>query len=99
MTKKGKIKRGKKIKNYLWMFRKKMGSPSKEMAYLMGHKTSSLISCWENGRKLPSLNNAFKLSIILRTPVEFLFEDHYLELRKDIRAKEEEIKGIDSSNE
>ena len=74
--------------NYLKFYRKKIGYSQKEVACLMGHKTTTHVSNYERGKKLPDLNNLLKLEIILRTPVAFLFRDQYLQLRRELRAKE-----------
>ncbi|MGA2434701.1 MAG: helix-turn-helix transcriptional regulator [Bryobacteraceae bacterium] len=59
------------------------------VAGLLGHHDSSTLSDYERGERLPSLVNAFRLGIVLRTPVEFLFPQLYDSLRDHIRAKEE----------
>ena len=61
------------------------------VARLLGHKDNSTLSDYERGERLPSLVNAFRLGIILRVPVEFLFPELYDRLREDIRAEEEHL--------
>ena len=63
----------------------------RQVAHLLGHKDNSAWSDFERGKRLPSLANALRLAIILRTPVEFLFYDLHDELRDQIRAEEERL--------
>ena len=61
------------------------------VARLLGHQDTSTLSDYERGDRLPSLTNAFRLGIILRVPVEFLFASVYDTLREQIRAEEERL--------
>ena len=63
----------------------------KQVAKLLGLKNVSVLSQYERGRSLPSLERALGLEIIYRVPVAFLFPTLYEELRDRIRAKEEQI--------
>ena len=64
---------------------------TRHVARLLGDKDVSRLSKYERGQRLPDLRNAFRLSIILRVPVEFLFPSLYDILREQIRAEEERI--------
>jgi transcriptional regulator with XRE-family HTH domain len=77
--------------NRLDEFRRRMGFSPSHVALLLGHKDASTLSDYERGERLPSLVNAFRLSIILRVPVEFLFPGDYEQLRNTIRATEERL--------
>ena len=61
------------------------------IAHLLGHREPSTFREFERGERLPSLANAFRLGVILRVPVEFLFPDLYDELRNKIRAEEDKL--------
>ena len=61
------------------------------VAHLLGHRETSTFREFERGERLPSLVNAFRLGIILRIPVEFLFPDLYDGLKGEIRAEEERM--------
>lgn len=50
-----------------------------------------MVSRYERGRSLPPLEVALGLGIVLRIPVEFLFPTLYEDLRKGIRAHEENL--------
>ena len=68
-----------------------MGFSQKRVACALGLKRTSVLSRYEHGTRIPGLINALKLEIIYRTPVAFLFSDLYLELKDEIRKKEEQI--------
>ena len=77
--------------NKLDIYRKRMRFSQRHVARLLGHKDNSAWSDYERGVRLPSLANALRLAIILRTPIEFLFYDLHDELRNLIRAEEERL--------
>jgi DNA-binding XRE family transcriptional regulator len=62
-----------------------------QVAHLLGHKDADTLAEFERGKRLPSLVNALRLGIILRTPVEFLFGELHDDLRDKIRAEEERM--------
>jgi transcriptional regulator with XRE-family HTH domain len=75
--------------NHLDVYRRRLSFSSRQVAALLGHQTTSTLSNYERGERLPGLVNALRLAIILRVPIEFLFPILYEELRKEIRALEE----------
>lgn len=77
--------------NRLDYFRLRMRLTTAEVAHLLGHNDTSAFWDYETGRRLPNLINAFRLSIILRVPVEFIFGGLYDDLRNHIRAEEERL--------
>lgn len=77
--------------NQIEHYRRRMRLKPRQVAHLLGHKDSSIFSRLERSKQLPSLMNAFRLSIILRVPVEFLFAALYDNLRQHIRTEEERI--------
>jgi transcriptional regulator with XRE-family HTH domain len=77
------------IKNRLWISRKKRGMPRKQLAALLGHKSTSQLCRWEEGSQLPNLCNALLLSHFLQMPIEFLFRD----LRNDLVRRTKSFKG------
>ena len=81
------------IKNNLWIYRKRMGYSQKVVARLLGHKSLAHISDYERGKRLPGLETALKLEIILRVPVAFLYQSHYTELKRKIRETEKAIQS------
>ena len=77
--------------NKLDIYRRRMHFSMWQVAHLLGHKGTSVLSNYERGERLPSLQNALRLGIILRVPVEFLFGALHDELRNQIRAEEERL--------
>jgi len=75
--------------NHLDVYRRRLSFSSRQVAALLGHQTTSTLSNYERGERLPGLVNALRLAIILRVPIEFLFPILYEELREEIRALEE----------
>ena len=80
-----------KHQNRLDYFRRRMRFSTSHIGHLLGHKDSSTYCDYERGDRMPTLVNAFRLSAILRTPVEFLFPSLYDGLRDAIRAEEERL--------
>jgi DNA-binding XRE family transcriptional regulator len=77
-----------KYKNNLARYRRRWRINQRQILQLMGE--GERIRLWdiESGRSLPSLKTALKLSVILRVPVEFLYQDLYIETRERIRKRE-----------
>lgn len=83
----------KQKQNSLLLYRRRMGFTQKQVARLLGHRDTSMMSHYEHGRSLPPLQAALSLEIILRTPVAFLFPCLYDQLKLRIRQQEEELAG------
>jgi len=77
--------------NSLWVARNRMGFSQIRVARALGLKRSSVLSRYEHGTRVPSLVNALKLEIVYRTPVAYLFDSLYVDLKHKIRNKEERI--------
>ncbi|MDQ4123268.1 MAG: helix-turn-helix domain-containing protein [Acidobacteriota bacterium] len=78
-----------KFNNRLWNARRKIGLEQKQVANLLGHKTSDQISRYERGTRLPNFKTALKLAIIYGTSLQELFPEHYEQYRKEVQAKAE----------
>ena len=76
--------------NHITHYRRRWRLQQKHVLLLMGEKERSRLWDLERGRSLPSLKTAFKLSAIFRVPVEFLYQDLYVEVRETIRRREAE---------
>jgi transcriptional regulator with XRE-family HTH domain len=74
--------------NDLLAYRLRLRLSRMEVAALLGHKSTKVISKLELGRSLPSFMNALKFGVIYRIPVDFLFSQLYQELRSEIRRRE-----------
>ena len=79
--------------NDLVLYRKRMGFSQKQVARLLGHRDTSMVSHYEHNRALPPLAVALGLEIIYRVPVAFLFPGMYNELKRMIRDQEESLAG------
>lgn len=67
-----------------------MGFNHRQVAALLGDTDPSMVSHYEHGRALPSIEAALSLEIIFRTPVAFLFPRLYDQLKTRIREREDE---------
>ena len=79
--------------NNLVLYRRRMGFSQKQVARLLGHRDTSMVSHYEHGRALPPIAMALSLEIIYRVPVAFLFPGMYDELKRRIRRDEESLAG------
>jgi transcriptional regulator with XRE-family HTH domain len=70
-----------------------MGFTQKQVARLLGHRDTSMVSHYEHGRSNPPLPVALSLEVILRVPVAFLFPQLYDEIKQRIRRAEETPQG------
>lgn len=80
-------------KNSLWVARNRMGFSQTQVARALGLRRTSILSRYEHGTRIPSLTNALKLEIVYRTPVAFLFDNLYTDLKRKIRQREERIQS------
>ncbi len=81
----------KPIPNQIRRYRRKQNLRLCDIAVRAGLGSVSHVSHWEKGRKVPSLENALKLSAIIQCPVEVLFYDLFDSLRQDIKKREEQL--------
>lgn len=83
--------KSKKVPNCLRKYRRVRGFSQREVAVLLGFKSTSMISRWEKGHCMPSYLNVLRLAIVYRTMTDALFIDLMRLLRDDIRKKEERV--------
>ena len=83
-----------KFQNRLWLGRSRRDLKQKHIAYLLGQKNLDQVSRYENGSRLPTLQTALKLEIILGVPVRTLFPELYAELRSEIRERASASRGL-----
>ena len=79
-----------RIPNSLKKYRKAAGLKQKDVAKILGLKSTSMISRWEKGVCLPKLLNIFRLALLYRTMVDALFMDLRTSLKEEIRKKRNE---------
>ena len=81
----------KNIPNSLRKFRRARGLKQKEVAEILGLKSTSQISRWEKGVFLPKPLNIFKLAALYRTMADALFIDLIRSVKNDIHKREKKI--------
>lgn len=79
------------LPNRLWKYRSRMGFTQRQVAEILGYHSSTDLSHYEHGRKVPSLVTALKLEVVYRVPVAFLFPELYHELKEQLRSREERL--------
>ena len=72
------------LTNRLWLARKRRGLEQKQVAYLLNHQSIDQLSRYEQGMRLPSLDNAFKLEIIYGVPLRLLFKELFDKLEDEV---------------
>jgi transcriptional regulator with XRE-family HTH domain len=77
-----------KLKNDLLLVRRKRGLSRKQVASLLGYKSTSTIGKIEQGRLIPRLETLLGLEILYRVPVAYLYPQLYASLRDDLRRRE-----------
>ena len=80
-------------KNQLVIYRRRMRFSQKQVAALLGHQSTSMLSRYESGRSLPPLLTALRLEILYRIPVAFLYTEMYRHLKEEVRSLEEQMAG------
>ncbi len=71
--------------NNLWIVRKHVGLAQKSVAKLLGHRSTSVISEYENGKLLPSLATAFRLAAVYDRPITDLYPDLYRQIQEEVQ--------------
>jgi len=79
------------LNNCLRKHRRLRGLRQKDVAKILGLRSTSMISRWEQGVCLPEALNVLRLSILYRAMVDALFIDLVRDLRKELLRKEEEV--------
>ncbi|MCL5423355.1 MAG: helix-turn-helix domain-containing protein [Nitrospirae bacterium] len=72
-------------------YRKARGLKQKEVADILGLKSTSMISRWENGVCLPDTLNLLKLAVLYRRLVDALVIDIIRQLREELLQREEKV--------
>ena len=74
-----KIKRG---LNHIFKTRRNRGLAQKQLALLLGHRYTDMVSKYENGTSLPPLETALLLEIALGVRLSELYADLYQDLQR-----------------
>ena len=81
------------IPNSLKKYRKRSGLKQKEVAKILGLKSTSMISRWEKGVCLPKPLSMFKMAVLYRTMTDALYFDLRRTLINELRKREEKVLG------
>ena len=80
-------------KNELLVYRRRMGYSQKQVASVLGLRSTSMLSRYESGRSMPPLLTALRLEILYRIPVAFLYSETYRSLKNETRGLEDQMSG------
>lgn len=80
-----------RVPNCLKRHRKARGLQQKEVAIILGVKSTSMLSRWENGFCLPNALTLLKLAVLYRTMVDALYIDLLRELRINLNKREQKL--------
>ena len=73
--------------NAIRQYRRKRGLRLRDVARAIGLASHEPLAHWEKGRGLPSLENALKLQLVLKCPIEILFLDLRNALREEMQPR------------
>src|ERR1700749_4539894 len=79
-----KFTKGNKQPNRLWLAPKRRGLGEKKVYHFIDHKSIDQLSHYEQGERLPSLENALKLEIIYGVPLRFLYKELSAKLEDEV---------------
>ncbi len=77
-------RKGRYIPNRLRKYRILAGYSQKDVAIILGMKSTSRISKWEQGTALPSLEYLLKLSILYHVLCDELYYNHRVKYREEL---------------
>jgi transcriptional regulator with XRE-family HTH domain len=70
--------------NHLWIARKRRRVSQKQVARLLGHKSTAALSRYEHGERPPPLVIAIKLAVVYQSSVEGLFPALHREIKVEV---------------
>ena len=80
-----------RLKSYLRPLRRRWGFTQRELAFLIGTKSSTVISRIEGLQRLPSLGAAFACAVIFGTPPLEVFPGFHSEVQKAVLSRANEL--------
>ena len=75
--------------NQLRYYRNRRKLRLRDVALLVGQREAAHISHWEKSSRVPSLDNALKLSAALKCPIEILFLDRFKQITQFVYDQRE----------
>lgn len=75
------------LHNYIRTFRRRLNLTQRQLAWLVGSRSHTLISRLERGRQLPSLRVALSLEVVLGVSIRELYRGLALDMKRlvDVR--------------
>ncbi len=70
--------------NQIRRYRRKRGLRLRDVARKCGVCDGTLVWYWETGKRIPTLDNALKLSAAIQCPLEILYLDRFREIKRDM---------------
>src|SRR5690349_18861952 len=83
------LKPKRQVQNRLALFRRRKLLKPKQVARLLGHKSTEQLSRYENGFKVPNLRTALKLASIYEVPIREMLDEYYAACLEEIRRENE----------
>jgi DNA-binding XRE family transcriptional regulator len=80
-------KKDRRIPNRLKLHRKIMQYKQRDVAHMLGHRNTVMLSSWERGLTTPNLRNLLKLSILYRTYPNELYWELYEKLCEEMKKE------------
>lgn len=73
--------------NDIRRYRHKRHLRLRDVAHLVGIENICHVADWEKGRRMPTLENALRLSVVIGCPVEILFLNRFCKIREGIASR------------
>ena len=89
----------KNVPNRLWKYRKEWGLTQKDVAFCLELKSSSQVSKWERGERIPSTRNLLRLSALYHRLANDLLRDLFDLERERVMAREKLLMSKKLSHE
>jgi transcriptional regulator with XRE-family HTH domain len=80
-----------KLENYLRAHRKRSGLTQDDVAFLLGSRSGTKVSRYEQFRRLPTLPTALALEILFDVPGQDLFAGLYQEIERTLTRRAEDL--------
>ena len=80
-----------RLQHYLRTYRRRSGFSQAEIALLLGASSATKVSRYERFSRHPSVAAVFAYEIIFDQPVKYLFAGRYDAVRRDIRARAQQL--------
>ena len=87
------MSKNKNVKTHLFRLRRIRGFSQKRLAYLLGLRSTSAISDYERGRRLPPILTAMLMEIVLGTKLSEIYADLYQRLALEAVTREDRLPG------